>query len=175
MCLWSVGFVVQKFLELHPMIPPSLFQYTMCIRVCSVHVLGMCVRVCAYMCSFFFPYCIQYCWYLCTLAAVRRNCISVNCRGLFVWNQKKSKMRSFYENVKWRHFRPSAIKDWRHPVAMVMFLFLFQSVTVVDAFVCLFVCHQDHNYWMDCCDPKWWAENTNNESMTKQLMKCPEH
>lgn len=33
-----------------------------------------------------------------------------------VWNQKKKviKMRSFYENVKWRHFRPSAIKGWHH-------------------------------------------------------------
>lgn len=102
-----------------------------CAYLCVPCMFMACVCVCVFF--FSFSYCIQYCWYLCTLAAVRRNCISVNCRGLFVWNQKKkvSKMRSFYENVKWRHFRPSAIKDWRHPCCHSYILFLFLYVIVV--------------------------------------------
>lgn len=53
----------------------------------------------------------------------------------FVWNKgKKNKgdqNESFYENVKWRHFRPSAIKDWHHPCCCHGYFFL--NVVVLGA------------------------------------------
>lgn len=39
-------------------------------------------------------------------------------------NTKVIKMRRFYENVKWRHFRPSAIKDRHHPCCCHGYFFL---------------------------------------------------
>lgn len=90
--------VVQKFLEIH-MIPPFLFQYTMCV---------LCMFM-ACVCSFLiFSYCIQYCWYLCTLAAVRRNCTSVNRRGLFVCLKPKKKRKNW---AKWEVFMKMLNED----------------------------------------------------------------
>lgn len=119
--------VVQKFLE---------FSYDdpfLLVSVNHVHTSVFCAcswRVCVcvhahFIFSFVSPIAYSTVDIYVLNATVRRIWISVNCRGLFcLLEQKKSKMRSFYKNVQWWHFRPSAIKDWRQPSCHIFF-FLF--------------------------------------------------
>lgn len=110
------------------------FQYNVCVAVCSVHVHGMCVILFSF--SFFLNAYSTVDIYV-LLAAVRRNCISVNCRGSFETEKKRKKSWS-----KWEVFKKMLNEDISGhlplkiaiiPAVMVTLFIFFMELIVRDS------------------------------------------